>query len=34
MLAYVHVYALQGGTTVPKEVKFADREALFPWKPK
>eukprot|EP00200_Dunaliella_tertiolecta_P003278 CAMPEP_0202350724 /NCGR_PEP_ID=MMETSP1126-20121109/7677_1 /ASSEMBLY_ACC=CAM_ASM_000457 /TAXON_ID=3047 /ORGANISM="Dunaliella tertiolecta, Strain CCMP1320" /LENGTH=252 /DNA_ID=CAMNT_0048942743 /DNA_START=141 /DNA_END=896 /DNA_ORIENTATION=+ len=25
---------IRGGTTVPKEVKFADREALFPWKPK
>jgi hypothetical protein len=25
---------LQGGKTVPKSIKYADREQLFPWRPK
>uniref|UniRef100_A0A7S0RPY0 J domain-containing protein n=1 Tax=Chlamydomonas leiostraca TaxID=1034604 RepID=A0A7S0RPY0_9CHLO len=25
---------LQGGKTIPKSIKYADREPLFPWRPK
>lgn len=25
---------LKGGNTIPKEIKYADREQLFPWRPK